>query len=155
MIPQVDLFSFVFQKKLKTLTDWPLLLNLKVRTFWEGHKILQNLKLFSSQPNNWGRFCKIFWPSDDIWTLLSKQFFWALRHSIITQLCRDGYSSGTLNGNGTVENSGVTRLGKLSPSYIAYYTQDRRRVWKSGGGHCVLIWGFTRTFPGNQDATLE
>ena len=38
-------------------------------------------------------------------------------HSIITQLCRDGYSSGTLNGNGTVENSGVTRLGKLSPSY--------------------------------------
>ena len=23
------------------------------------------------------------------------------------------------------------------------------------GGHCVLQWGFTRTFPGNQDATLK
>ena len=23
------------------------------------------------------------------------------------------------------------------------------------GAHCVLKWGFTRTFPGNQDATLK
>ena len=26
---------------------------------------------------------------------------------------------------------------------------------KSGGGHCVLKWGFMRTFPGNQDGTLK
>ena len=24
-----------------------------------------------------------------------------------------------------------------------------------GGGHCVMKWGFTRTFSGHQDATLK
>ena len=27
--------------------------------------------------------------------------------------------------------------------------------FERGGGHCLLKWGFTRTFPGNQDATLK
>ena len=27
--------------------------------------------------------------------------------------------------------------------------------FKGGGGHYVLKWGFTQTFPGNQDATFK
>ena len=47
---------------------------IKVNLFWEGHKILRNLhQLFDWQylhrTNNWWRFCKILWPSQNIWTL--------------------------------------------------------------------------------------
>ena len=28
-------------------------------------------------------------------------------------------------------------------------------ILRKAGGHCVLKWGFTQTFPGNQDATLK
>ena len=65
---QVDLFSFVFWKKLKTWKrhfelHWPLLLNLKVHTFWEGHKILRNLQLFvlcTASQIIGGNFAKFF-----------------------------------------------------------------------------------------------
>ena len=40
-----------------------------------------------------------------------------------------------MDNNGTFERSGFVDLG--------------------GKGHCVLKWGFTLTFPGNQDATLQ
>ena len=52
---------------------------LKVHIFWEGHKILLNLhQLFDWQyigqiTNNWWRFRKILWPSQNIWTLQNKQ----------------------------------------------------------------------------------
>ena len=47
---------------------------LKVHIFWEGHKILRNIhQLFVvdmyCQSNNWWRFRKILWPSQNIWTL--------------------------------------------------------------------------------------
>ena len=46
----------------------------KVHIFWEGHKTLGNLhQLFDWQyihrTNNWWRFRKILWPSQNIWTL--------------------------------------------------------------------------------------
>ena len=33
--------------------------------------------------------------------------------------------------------------------------QVRRNREGLGGGHCVLKWGFTRTFPRNQDVTVK
>ena len=48
---------------------------LKVHIFWEGHKILRNLhRRFNQSPvlhrtNVRWRFSKIFWPSQNIWTL--------------------------------------------------------------------------------------
>ena len=39
----------------------------KVHIFWEGHKILQNLQYIQSKVR--GRFRKILWPSQNIWTL--------------------------------------------------------------------------------------
>ena len=48
--------------------------NSKVHIFWEGHKILRNLhQLFDWQTavhrtNNWWKFRKILWPSQNIWT---------------------------------------------------------------------------------------
>ena len=45
----------------------------KVHIFWEGHKIFRNLHLTfvlcsASKKVRW-RFCKILWPSQNIWTL--------------------------------------------------------------------------------------
>ena len=46
----------------------------KVHIFWEGHKFFRNLhQLFVlctyCQSNDWWRFRKILWPSQNIWTL--------------------------------------------------------------------------------------
>ena len=54
----------------------PLFCACKVHIFWEGHKILRNLRqLFvlctATQSNNWWRFRKILGPSQNIWTLFS------------------------------------------------------------------------------------
>ena len=44
---------------------------------------------------------------------------------------------------------------------IATHHENRERsklctgAYVKGGGHCVLKWGFTRTFPRNQDTTLK
>ena len=47
---------------------------IKVHIFWEGHKILQNLHLtfdwhYLHRTEVRWRFCKILWPSQNIWTL--------------------------------------------------------------------------------------
>ena len=34
-------------------------------------------------------------------------------------------------------------------------SQNRIEGVAGGGGHCVLKWGFTWTFPRNQDATMK
>ena len=36
-----------------------------------------------------------------------------------------------------------------------FYGGKSKSVGTWGGGHCVLKWDFTQTFPGNQDATLK
>ena len=51
--------------------------NIKVHTFWEGHKFLQNLHLdfhclYCSSKVRW-RFRKILWSSQNIWTLRKMQ----------------------------------------------------------------------------------
>ena len=48
--------------------------NHKVHIFWEGHKIFRILPLtfeYSTYVQSivWGGFCKILWPSQNIWTL--------------------------------------------------------------------------------------
>ena len=50
----------------------------KVHIFWDGHKILRNLhQLFDwqyiSRTNDWWRFRKILWPSQNIWTLFFRK----------------------------------------------------------------------------------
>ena len=41
----------------------------KVRIFWEGHKICEIFPLLVLQSKVRGRFRKILWPSQNIWTL--------------------------------------------------------------------------------------
>ena len=53
------------------------ILFIKVHIFWEGHKILRNLYLtfdystYIQSKVRW-RFCKIMWPSQNIWTLIEE-----------------------------------------------------------------------------------
>ena len=51
-------------------------MNIKVHIFWEGHKILRNLHqlfvLCKYCQSNWWRFCKILWPSQNMWTSKKK-----------------------------------------------------------------------------------
>ena len=56
-------------------------------------------------------------------------------------------------------DAGVRGQGQLSPQFLA----DQLTLFQPGEAdyahlitiHCVLKWSFTRTFPGNQDATLK
>ena len=52
----------------------------KVHIFWEGHKILWNVHQFFvlciyCQSNNWWRFRRIVWPSQNIWTLTTQPYY--------------------------------------------------------------------------------
>ena len=65
-----SLTAFIFE----SMRFFPLtmLFTLKVHIFWEGYKILRNLHqlLAVHRTNNWWRFHKILWPSENIWTLM-------------------------------------------------------------------------------------
>ena len=57
---------------LHILVTWFWSTLVKVHIFWEGNKILRNLPNICPmycQSNNWWRFRKILWPSQNIWTL--------------------------------------------------------------------------------------
>ena len=63
----------------------------KVHIFWEGHKNFAKsppiIWLAVHRTNNWWRFCKILWPSQNILTLLVRphlsQLFWILKPPFI------------------------------------------------------------------------
>ena len=77
------------------LNSFKIKASFKVYIFWEGHKILRNLHqlfdwAFVHRTNNWWRFRKILWPSQNIWTLRDHPFLHVLggEESKICQICR-------------------------------------------------------------------
>ena len=93
---------------------------LKVYIFWESHKIFAKsppiIGLAVHGTNNWWRFCKILWPSQNIWTLQKVDF---RCHTLNLFNFNRNYISSNLNVNSSHMSSVCQRQKNIMSQLLA------------------------------------